>query len=68
MRIIQIFPDEGPYHIETCPLISIANQWTGFYIIGTSAMKELIWTPKLHVLKIYNTMPKLFQNTSCQLT
>ena len=32
---------EGPYHIETSPLISSANQLTGSNIIGTSAMKEL---------------------------
>ena len=29
-----IFHDVGPNHIETSP-------WTGFYIIGTSVMKEL---------------------------
>ena len=33
--------DGGPYQIETSPLISRANQWTGFYMIGTSVMKEL---------------------------
>ena len=26
--------------METSPLIYRANQWTGFYIIGTSVMKE----------------------------
>ena len=31
----------GPYHIETSPVICSANQWTGFYMIGTSVMKEL---------------------------
>ena len=31
----------SPYHIETSPLICSANQWTGFYMIRTSAMKEL---------------------------
>ena len=30
-----------PSHIETSPLIYSANQWTGFYMIGTSFMKEL---------------------------
>ena len=30
-----------PYNVETTPLISKANQWTGFYMIGISAMKEL---------------------------
>ena len=33
------FHDEGPYHIETSPLICKANQKTGFYMIKTSAMK-----------------------------
>ena len=30
------------YHIGTSPLIWRANQWTVFYMIGTSIMKELI--------------------------
>ena len=25
---------EGPYHIETSPLICSANQWTVFYMVG----------------------------------
>ena len=29
-------------HIETSPLICSANQWTGFYMIWTSVVKELI--------------------------
>ena len=28
-------------HIETSLLICKANQWTGFYMIGTSVMAEL---------------------------
>lgn len=28
-------------HIETSALICIGNQWSGFYMIGTPAMKEL---------------------------
>ena len=42
----QLFHDGGSYHIETSPFICSANQWTGFYMIGTSVMKELtsIWT------------------------
>ena len=35
------FHDGGPYHTETRPLIYRLNQWTGFYIIGTSAMEQL---------------------------
>ena len=33
--------DEDLYHIETSPFICRANQWPGFYTIGTSIMKEL---------------------------
>ena len=36
-----LFHDGGRYHIETSPL-SGANQWTGFYMITTSVMKELM--------------------------
>ena len=36
------FHDESPYHIETSPLICFVNKWTGFYMIGTSVIKELI--------------------------
>ena len=45
--VVRIFPSElfhdgGPYHTETSPLICSVNQWTGFYMIGASVMKELI--------------------------
>ena len=30
------------YHIETNPFICSANQWTKFYVIGTSVIKKLI--------------------------
>ena len=29
------------YHIETSPMICAAHQWTGFYVITASVMKEL---------------------------
>ena len=38
---------KGPYHIETSPLICSANHRTGFYVIGTPIMKELIFIPQL---------------------
>ena len=38
--VFQLFNDGVPCHIETSPLIYRANQWTGFYIIGTSVMKS----------------------------
>ena len=34
-------------NVETSPLICRANQWTGFYMIGTSIMKELTDTSVL---------------------
>ena len=41
IRVINSFMT-GPYHIEPNPLTCSANQWTRFYMIGTSVMKELI--------------------------
>ena len=38
---ISLFHEGGPYHIEASPLIYRANQWTGFYMIWTSLLKEL---------------------------
>ena len=38
----QLFHDGDPYHIETSPLIWSVNQWTGFYMIRTSIMKEVM--------------------------
>ena len=32
----------GPYHVETSPWTCSGNQWIGFYLIGTSIMKDLI--------------------------
>ena len=32
---------EGRHNIETSQLICSANQWTGFYMITVSVMKEL---------------------------
>ena len=36
----ELFLDGSSGPIETNPLICSANQWTGFYIIGTSVMKN----------------------------
>ena len=40
-NLINSFMMGGRYHIETSPLICRANQWTGFYMITVSVMKEL---------------------------
>ena len=34
-------PYRGPYHIETGTLTCSTCRWFGFYMIGTSVMKEL---------------------------
>ena len=39
----KILNDGGPYHIETSPLNLSGNHWTGFYMMATSVMKELIY-------------------------
>ena len=39
---IELFHDVGSYHIENNPSICSTNQWTGFFMIGASVMKELI--------------------------
>ena len=39
--MLTLFYDGCPYHIQISPLICIANQWIGFYMIGASVMKEL---------------------------
>ena len=36
-----LFHEGGRNHMETSPLICRANQWTGFYLITASGMKEL---------------------------
>ena len=36
-----LFHDGGPYHIQTTLLTYLASQWTGFYVTGTPAVKEL---------------------------
>ena len=65
-----IFHDGDLCHIETSPLIFRGNQWTGFYMIGTSVMKELntsqctfLWyfswsmTPLMYPFSFYFKVP-----------
>ena len=37
---LQLFDDGGHYHIETSPLIYQANQWTVFYMVPASVIKD----------------------------
>ena len=39
--ITLLFHGRGLYHIESSPLICSVNKWFGFYIIGTSVIKEI---------------------------
>ena len=48
------FHDAGPYHIETSPLIWRVNQWTGFYIVGASVMKDLSVTETVVLFESYH--------------
>ena len=40
-NIIYLLNDGGSCLTETSPFICSANQWTGFYVIGITVMKEL---------------------------
>ena len=42
LKFAELFHDGVRYHLEISPLICRANQWTGFYMITASVMKELI--------------------------
>ena len=48
-QIIKSFRDGDSYDIETSPLASSANQWIGFYMIGTSVKNELTETNRFWV-------------------
>ena len=39
---VSVFQDRRLYHKGTSPSICSANKWTSFYMIGTSAMNELM--------------------------
>ena len=43
----ELFNDGGRYYIETSLSICFADQWTGFYMITPSVMKELKGMPEL---------------------
>ena len=60
-----LFHNAGPYHIETSPLICIANQWTGFYMIGASVMKELNLSCIQDELNTWGPLKKTQQAITC---
>ena len=41
-NMAKIFHERGPYHVEASPLICRASQWTDFYMIRASFMKEQV--------------------------
>ena len=49
--VFNSFMTEVPYDVETSQLISSANQWSAFYMIGNSVMKELNAMVNIHRLK-----------------
>ena len=58
----------GPCHIETSPLICFANHWTGFYMIGTSVMKELNADSRMYLLFASIGVLKLYSRLSLSRT
>ena len=50
--VIKLFYDGSPCHTETSPLICFENQWTGFYMIGSSVIKHLSCDDCRNILKI----------------
>ena len=45
--------------IKTSPLIYYANQWTGFYMIGTSVMKEVTILIKKIIIDVWHSRSTL---------
>ena len=57
------FLRRSSYHIETSALVSSGNQWTGFYMVGTSVMNEL----KIKVLKVNPNFKRERRNSETYL-
>ena len=57
----KLFHDGGSYHIGTNSLICSKNQWTDFYIIRTSVMKELM----RFLLLLYVYIPRVLISSAC---
>ena len=53
-----------PLHIETSPLLCRATQWTGFYMIMASVIKELIFFDDLITnLRKFKTLMTMLSHT-----
>ena len=61
---LKLFHDGGCYHIETSPLICGANQWTGFYMITASIVKELKELQNCNQKFIFVTAAKISENVT----
>ena len=61
-RHVWLFHCGDLYHIKNSPLICRANQWTCFYMIRTSVIKELIsrWKTLTWNFTKSNTFPWVF--------
>ena len=57
----KLFRDRVSYQTETSPLICAANQWTGFYTIGTSVRKELKLSNDDHFIQYLGRFLRIFQ-------
>ena len=68
LQLSQLFHDEGPFHVETSPLICSVNQCTGFYMKGTSFMKELMELCYFHLFADLTQMRQVFPPSSPENT
>ena len=66
MMTLYLFHDGGRYHIETSPLICRADQWTGFYMITASVMKELIQHSRAAKQNNNSTFQKIYDYVICK--
>ena len=65
---VQLFHEGGPYHIDTSPLICRPSQWTGFYMIGSSAMKELTYHNKISMIGLILLMSFHWLRDHCRIS
>ena len=69
-QLIELFHSRGLYHMETIPLTCSAHHCTGFYMIGTSIMKELIvcvwfsFQPICHIVNFHNLTSSVIRQKS----
>ena len=60
----KLFHNEDLYHVKTSHLIYFANQWTGFYMIGSFVIKELIGLTQFYISRGgFRTLSDIYDET-----